>query len=486
MLDRLRSLRSQPGAALFLIFLGGSALRFHKLSSKTLWYDEAVLYWVSRGDLFQVISQNALRNSAPPLFSALLSLITRWGSSEFALRLLPWAAGSLAIPAMYLLARQFLSRPGSLTAALLIAVAPVQIEYSQQVREYSLSVLLSILMLIAFKHFLARPRPQTAVALTVTILVSLFTQYGLALLILSLNAVFLVHLVWVTGPRRRLVVLWVAVQSVGLLATAVVFNLALEQQFQVGGFGSQAHLSAGYWETGTVVSAARFVYGRTRDLIEFALPGPLFAVMVYVGLVVLAYDRLKDVEFPLVTFPFVVTAIAGLLRLYPYLGWRQDLFLTPILYLAAGFGFEYAITVDRRRILAIVILIVLVRKVTTSVANYYESPGSSSVGRIVEQLKDLGQASDPIYVCDANNPVLRYYFDVRFPEIEKPIVERDLGDHARAYLEQADMLISESERVWFLLDTSCGNPEPFLEHLSSLWHVEKIMDGYPGALYVVR
>jgi uncharacterized membrane protein len=63
-----------------------------------------------------------------------------------------------------------------LFAALLVAVSPQQIVYSQQVREYSLTVLLASLVIIAAQTFLDRPGARQAWALGAAIVVAILTQ----------------------------------------------------------------------------------------------------------------------------------------------------------------------------------------------------------------------------------------------------------------------------------------------------------------------
>src|SRR5579862_6147360 len=95
-------------AAMGFIILLGACLRLYHLGFKSLWLDEAVLYWISRGDWASIIAQNASQNSAPLTFALLLHAVSCWwGESESALRLISCVAGIASIPALYFLGRQF-------------------------------------------------------------------------------------------------------------------------------------------------------------------------------------------------------------------------------------------------------------------------------------------------------------------------------------------------------------------------------------------
>src|SRR5208337_499445 len=68
--------------------------------------------------------------------------------------------GLVGIVAIYYLGEQLFSRRAGLIAAAMTAVSPVQIWYSQEVRGYSLYVLLSALCWLAFLAALRNSRPR--------------------------------------------------------------------------------------------------------------------------------------------------------------------------------------------------------------------------------------------------------------------------------------------------------------------------------------
>jgi hypothetical protein len=473
-------------AILTLITTLGAALRAHQLGLRLLWVDEARIYWIAQGNLAQLVAENATWNSAPPLFPLLIALVSRWADSEAGLRALSWVAGTLAIPAMYLLGRKFLSPPGALVGSLFLGAAVVQIKYSQEVREYSLSVLLVILLLTAFVHFLERPTWKRAAAVAALATVSLFMHYGLALIVLALNGVIAVHLWRAKAERKGLLVKWSAIQLLLLLVALGVIRLSLAEQWQEGGFwGAKGlYLERGYWDGAGLSSAVRFVYRGTRGLIEFAFPGLGFALVVYCGALVAVILRRHTLLPFLLGFPFPVFIAAALLRLYPYLGARQDLVLTPLIYLAAALGMDYLIQVDRKLIWVAVVLIQVLRLAWNPTAEYYRSGEKRDQGTVLRVLLDLARPGEPVYVCDADDVVIAYYFRVRFPQL--PLTERNLGTEPRGYLDQIDGLVAAHPRTWLLLDHSCGEVESFVEHLASRWEVEPVEERSPILLYLVE
>lgn len=103
----------------------------------------------------------------------------------------------------------------------------MQIRYAQQVREYTLSVLPAILMIWAFDRFISSKTWVSAGSLAVIVCVSLFAQYGLALLNLSLNFVFLLHF-WKNSRNKDILLMWVAVQAIALVVVIIVSSTTLQ------------------------------------------------------------------------------------------------------------------------------------------------------------------------------------------------------------------------------------------------------------------
>lgn len=471
---------------LAVITLLGAALRVHQLGIRFLWLDEARIYWIARGSLPEVIRENATWNSAPPLFPILIQLVTRVADTELALRAVSLVAGTLAIPAMFLLGRRFLSHPGALLGSLFLAVSVVQIRYSQEVREYSLSVLLMILLLTSFLQFAEQPTWKRAAAVVAVATLGLVTQYGLALIILALNGVLAIHLVRVEGGRKGVLEKWSAIQALLLLGALTVIWISLRDQWEVGGFwgGRGQYLEEGYWAGSDPISALAFAYRGTRGLIEYAFPGLGFALLVYCGILIALILRHTTLLPFVIGLPFSVVIVAALLRLYPYLPARQDLVLTPLIYLAAALGIDYLIQVDRKFIWVAVVLVQVFRFGVNPTIAYFRSGEKSSLGIVLRPLIDLAKPGEPVYVCEADDPVIAYYFLARFPQY--PLIERDLGSGPRDYLDQIDRLVEGHPRTWLLMDHTCGESRAFLDYLAGRWKVKLIEERLPIRLYLVE
>lgn len=135
-----RSLRGQflTLVILILLLLAAFALRLYRLDHQEIWGDEAHSAYVVKLPLLSVVSPRTETN--PPLYHLLLYLWVRLtGSSVFALRFLSLILGVLTVSLVYQLARLIFGELVGLLAALLCAISPFLIYYSQEARMYALA-----------------------------------------------------------------------------------------------------------------------------------------------------------------------------------------------------------------------------------------------------------------------------------------------------------------------------------------------------------
>jgi mannosyltransferase len=150
----MRPIRTQfrIDAVLVAIVLGGGVVRFWGLGSQSLWYDEWLTAETASVGLTDLVSDVAHRQGFPPTYFALLwGWVRVFGDSEVALRVVSALAGTATVPLAYAVARRFRQRrPVARVAALLVAVNPMLVWYSQEARPYSLLALFGVLSLLAF------------------------------------------------------------------------------------------------------------------------------------------------------------------------------------------------------------------------------------------------------------------------------------------------------------------------------------------------
>jgi mannosyltransferase len=123
---------------LLSIILLSLALRLYHLDFLPLWYDEAVSYTRALMPIDEIIEKTIATDTWPPLYYIFLHYVIYPGSSEFTIRLSSTLFGILTIWVIYRIAKIINSSQTAWVSALLMAVSPLHITYSQEARGYAL------------------------------------------------------------------------------------------------------------------------------------------------------------------------------------------------------------------------------------------------------------------------------------------------------------------------------------------------------------
>lgn len=477
---RFYSWVGKPKIAVTIITGIAAALRLFHLGFKSLWLDEAALYWIANGDLKHILVQNTA-SSGPPLFALLLHSVMSISASEQALRAIPCLAGIVSIPLMYLLTKQFISNRMAYFAALLVAVAPSQINYSQQVREYSLAFLFAIGILLAFYLFLQKPSWRRSLLLGLVMFVSIFTQYGLALLILSINVVFIIEVLRFK-PLKRTIGLWALAQVIGLFAMFAVYHLSLKHQFDPGGFAAYLMPEA-YWD-GSLGNLLRLSVFNTVDIFDFAFPGQLLILLCMLGLIAVVRSNRKWIVILLFVMPFVITFSISLYRMYPYMGGRRTIFLTPMIYVFAALGMDFIKNIPKSRPLIVSLAVLLLGYGLEHTAMYHKSVGTENIRPIVKAVSSLASEDDIIYVYYGADEAFRYYFQKDTHPWIKGVVSRGNPDE---YNRQLKAFLAMERKVWLVFSHNWAHEmEQILQYLSCYCTVELVKEETGAWLYVAE
>src|SRR4030095_8808365 len=151
------SVVSAASTLLLLIVAAGTVLRFHGLTKRDIWVDEALSVFMARlpwRDFWQALDFHAYMG----LYYLLLRGWLHLGDSEATVRGLSVLFGVAAIPATYLLGKHLFGRNSAIAAAALSAVNAFQIRYSQDARSYSLVMLLVVLSTYFFVCAVESPK----------------------------------------------------------------------------------------------------------------------------------------------------------------------------------------------------------------------------------------------------------------------------------------------------------------------------------------
>lgn len=208
---------------LLAIVLLACGLRFCGLDAQSLWNDEGSSVALAGRDL-ATIARDAAQDIHPPLYYWLLAGWTHLaGTSEVGVRSLSALLGVVLVALTYPLGRLLAGRWAGLATALLAAINPFQVYYSQEARMYVLLALCSALAFYAALRWATSPSPRWGATYVLAAAAGLYTHYAFPLVLLALN-LLLVPWTALGHPRRDMrgsewlwswpLLRWLALQAV--------------------------------------------------------------------------------------------------------------------------------------------------------------------------------------------------------------------------------------------------------------------------------
>ena len=232
-LRRLDTTRGHIGLWLLAgILLLAGLLRFWGLSSESLWLDEATSLVVADNTPAHIVALTAA-DIHPPLYYLLLHIWLVFGQSEVAMRSLSAAIGLLSVAALYGLGRDLWGQTAGLLAAMLLAVSPLHIWYSQETRMYGLMALWAILSSwLMFRAWERGGRLNWAGYALVAAL-GMYTHYYMGFVLLAQN-LFVGYLLLRRRVNKQTLIHWIIAQLAWIVLFAPWIPTVISQ---IGGEG---------------------------------------------------------------------------------------------------------------------------------------------------------------------------------------------------------------------------------------------------------
>ena len=231
MMDALReSIKSNRNMWLFIgsgaILVLATILRLWNLGAESAWIDEAYSIELAKHSFGQII-QGTAADQHPPLYYLLLNLWLRIGASIAHARLLSVLLGVISVGQIL----HFGYKTGGvfigLIAGLLVALSPVHVWYSQEIRMYMLLLVLTTASTAVFWWALKSKRNFYWILYCLFSTLAIYTHY-FALFIILAQAIWLV--IWVfTGNSKNELWKWIASSSVTALLILPWLPTAINQ-----------------------------------------------------------------------------------------------------------------------------------------------------------------------------------------------------------------------------------------------------------------
>jgi 4-amino-4-deoxy-L-arabinose transferase-like glycosyltransferase len=180
-----------PLKVVFLTLLG-LFLRFAWYDVQPLWTDEAITWEFAKATWDGLLFRQ-LYDASPPGFYALLHAWLDLVRSNAEMRWLPALLGAATIPAAYWLGATVHHRATGVLAALMVAINPLHLYYSNEVRYPALLTLLLTLQVLAFAAVLRRDSWRRWIVWAALTTAALWVQYFTAFFLFAEAAYLLIY-----------------------------------------------------------------------------------------------------------------------------------------------------------------------------------------------------------------------------------------------------------------------------------------------------
>ncbi len=420
-------------APLALVLLA-AGLRFYRIDAQSLWYDEGIsAFQLTRsfGDIVYAASQD----THPPLYYWTLKAWSNvFGSSELALRGLSAIWGVISVLLTWLLGRRLFGQLEATIAALLLAVAPLAVYYSQEVRMYGQVTALGLLAVYGYTR---RAYWLYAVAGIAT----LYSQYlGAALL-----AAPMIHALLYMRSRSEWL-RWLAANALVLMAFLPWLPTFVAQQTHA--------LNTRPRTAGGLVADTLGAYGggiAHSDLLLWT--GAVLVVLAVLGF---ALSRSREASLALLLWLLPLGLVA-------WLGLHSGLF--EVRYLVVGMpgltllAAKGMMQLTRQPVLATAVAAMLVVPAALGLRQQYFDPALArdDYRGLVHAISDNARPTDAVILSAPNQTeVFTYYYKGALPLIGLP-AQRPID--AADTLSRLSDIKHRYERVW-LVDWAMNEADP--------------------------
>lgn len=293
---------------LLLIFLHlAVALPFAYLTN--IWMDEgSTLYSTQNGFFYTILNAYQDEKQAPAYF-IILSLWREINGSIFFARLFSIICSLLAIKFFYDLARKIWEEKTAMFIALLFAVHPYLFWASLEIRVYSLTILLSVLLFKFFYEGYLKDEKRARIYFTITAVFAVYTNYYLGFSLVGCFAALLILRDWKKAKMYFVQMLIVALAILPLL-------FIIKMQFAVN--------TSGFQEQKSFFTGVRYIW---HHILTFILPSEilpktegasfvsivrlwLVRVGILAAIIVLIKNKFRDFDANIIAFGAISAVIS--------------------------------------------------------------------------------------------------------------------------------------------------------------------------------
>jgi uncharacterized membrane protein len=391
-----------------------------------------------------------------------------FGIGERALRLFPLLAGIGVLPMMYLVSKKIGGWAMVLTSLTLAAVAKYLIYYSNEVKQYSLDVFVTLLLFYLAIRVLDGEGDTRRRSLRA------YIAGGILAVWFSNGALFVF-----AGLSSALVVVFIARRELWelrflflgglfwLVSVAAVYFAFLR-------FSQQNNYLFQFWEEGFAPFPPWSNWNWYWTLLEKIALNPLglisdwfFYGLLVVGVLYLAVKKWETLL--LILLPIVVVLVASMMHIYPFHR-RLILFLVPLFFLLMGFGFEgiYELAAKLNKKIALVIVICLAilflkPPVENALLDGIAQANNENMRPLMATLKNEAKEKDTIYLYYAAKQPYIYYARLLGLDFTNVFHGTNFRESPDKYAEELGKY-KGTNRFWYVSSHSYKDEEQLIEN----------------------
>ena len=493
--SRLRGISDPQLLCLSMVI--GALLRVCRLGSQSIWGDEALTLQVyAVGGSFRELLANIWDKAFhPPVYFVIIRYWIELGRSEFMLRFPSAVFGIAVIPIVYLITRRFFRTGVPGIAALVVALSPFGLWYSQEARMYSLQILLAGACTLAFLRAWKTQKPADYGLYVLAALAGLYTHIGMLLLVAG-HGVFALGAA--AGDRKRLLAWGIAIVIV-LLGFAPWAANFLSAHRDIGGDSAIGFarntgvsqlaytlytFSVGF-SLGPSVSGLHFVSARSAvmsHLPAILLTATVFGILALLGLMHASQAHRFGFWFLVCSFavPVSIVALASLLPGFAVNARYLTVAIIPFwIFVALG------IHASARIRGGFVLPLLAAGLVTASARNYYLDPAyaKQDMRSAVALVTEKARLGDVIVISsvEIGGPFIYYFRRADVPYLGYP-PRRGRVDPRRLPADMRRILHGKS-RAWLVLGrTWSSDPHGLIPRYFSSRHKSLENRAFPGVM----
>lgn len=219
------------GERRFLVFVTAAAfaLRVFHIGAQSLWIDELLTIQVSRSTPVATIWELLVHNVHGPLHSFVVYLFGLVGRHDWWLRMPSAIAGAAAVALFYVWIRDWIGHRIAAFGAVLLAINPLHVHYSQEARNYAFLLMFAMAACVFFERLMRSPSRRTAAMYVVTLACAALSNFSAAFLYAAHTAIYFGRSGFSRGTLRR----WV-LTSVCVLALISPWVYRISEYIDVG------------------------------------------------------------------------------------------------------------------------------------------------------------------------------------------------------------------------------------------------------------